>query len=64
MKIYSDKEIEKFWDLFADVPMNPETEAIETSFLHFSKGTPREDIWYWFDEQHSKGVYYLIYERD
>ena len=26
-----DREIEKYWDMFADVPMNPETECIEES---------------------------------
>ena len=41
--------------------MNPETECMEAPFLDFPAGTPREDIWRWFDERHSKGVAYLLY---
>ena len=44
--------------------MNPETERMEEDFLCFPIGTHREEIWHWFDERHSKGVYYLLYERD
>lgn len=69
-----DAALEKLWKQFADVPMNPETEKIEAPFLHlpmsnddylvyFDIGTPREDIWHWFDERHSKGVVYLLYGR-
>ena len=56
-----DAELERLWDEFADVPMNPETEEMEEPFLHFSAGTNREAIWHWFDERHSKGVVYLLY---
>lgn len=37
-----DVELEKLWDEFADVPMNPDTEKMEGAFLHFPAGTPRE----------------------
>lgn len=53
--------LEKKWDEFTDVPMNPETERIEQDFLHFPVGTQRIDIWRWFNERHSKGVCYLLY---
>ena len=43
--------------------MDPVTEEIEEPYLHFPAGTHREEIWHWFDEQHSKGVYYLLHER-
>lgn len=56
-----DKEIEKLWAAFADVPMDPETECMEVNFLHFPAGTHREEIWRWFDERHSKGVHFLLY---
>ena len=66
-----DAILELLWKQFEDVPMNPETEKIEAPFLHlpmndedylvyFDIGTPREDIWHWFDERHSKGVAYLL----
>lgn len=57
----NDKVIEKMWEEFEDIPVNCETERIEQDFLHFPVGTPREDIWHWFDEMHSKGVVYLLY---
>lgn len=58
-----DVELKKLWDEFADVPMNPDTEKMEGAFLHFPAGTPREDIWHWFDERYSKGVAALLYGR-
>lgn len=56
-----DATLEKLWEEFGDVPMNPETECMEAPFLDFPAGTFREDIWHWFDERHSKGVAYLMY---
>lgn len=56
-----DAELEKLWDEFSDVPMNPDTEKMEDAFLHFPAGTPREDIWHWFDERYSKGISALLY---
>lgn len=55
-----DAQLETLWELFEDVPMNPETECMEEIFLCFPAGTFREDIWYWFDEKHSQGVAYLM----
>lgn len=57
-----DKAIESLWRLFEDVPMNPITECMEESFMGWPAGTHREEIWHWFDKNHSKGVYYLLYE--
>jgi len=42
--------------------MNPETEEIEQDWNGFPAGTHREDIWHWFDENHSKGVGWLMNE--
>lgn len=58
-----DTKVEKLWDELTDVPMNPVTECIEEDFYIWPKGTFREDIWHWFDNNHSQGVYYLLYER-
>ena len=60
----TDVEIEKAWNDFADVPMNPETEEIEQDFMHFPAGTNREEIWRWFDKNHSKGVAHLLYGKE
>lgn len=55
-----DAILEKLWDDFSMVPMDLETEEMEGSFLHFPVGTPREDIWHWFDGRYSKGVVSLL----
>ena len=59
-----DAELEKLWNEFADIPMDPTTEKIEAPFLHFEAGTEREDIWHWFDQRYSKGVAFLLYRED
>lgn len=64
MKELNDSMIEGLWDNFEDVPMDPETECIEEEFANWPKGTDRETIWHWFDRMHSKGVHYLLYERN
>lgn len=58
-----DKELEDLWHQFGDVPMNPETECIEEKFMGWEPGTHREEIWHWFDERYSKGVYFLLYQE-
>ena len=59
-----DAELQELWEMFEDVPMNPETECMEEAFLGFPAGTHREEIWHWFNERHSKGVAYLLYRTD
>lgn len=59
-----DKELEELWEQFADIPMNPDTECIEVPFMGWSAGSSRDDIWHWFDQRHSKGVAYLLYDYD
>ena len=56
-----DTVLESLWKQFEDIPMNPDTEKTEKTFMDFPAGTDREDIWHWFDERHSKGVSYLLY---
>ena len=53
--------LKDLWLQFGDIPMNPETEQIESDFLHFPSGTDKEDIWHWFDERWPGGVYELLY---
>lgn len=57
----ADAWFEEMWRQLTDIPMDPVTERIEQPFFHWPSGTPREDIWRWFDERHSKGVAYLLY---
>lgn len=56
-----DVKLMELWELFSEIPMNPETECMEEEFLHFPAGTHREEIWKWFDQRHSKGVGCLLY---
>lgn len=56
-----DKVLEQWWEVLADIPINPDTEQTEEQFLHFPVGTDREEIWHWFDKRHSNGVAYLLY---
>lgn len=58
--VWTDADLEAAWECFGDIPMNPETECMERSFLHFPMGTHREEIWHWFDARYSKGVCALL----
>ena len=60
----TDAQIEELWDEFGDVPVD-EDECLDVDWQCWKKGTHREEIWYWFDEHHSKGVGWLMneYER-
>jgi hypothetical protein len=44
--------LKRLWDAF-DTPIDDE-ERLEESFLGFPAGTPRMDVWHWFDEQFAK----------
>lgn len=55
-----DSLLEDLWKTLTDVPMNPDTEDMEEDWFIFPKGTNREDIWDWFDEQYSKGVGWMM----
>lgn len=60
-----DRECEKLWDELADIPFdeNDDGELILSKPWHiFEKGAAREDVWMWFDENYSKGVYALLYK--
>lgn len=39
-------------------------ECLDVDWQGWSKGTHREEIWHWFDENHSKGVGWLMNERE
>ena len=63
--VNSDLMVEKLWNKMEDVPFSEGIDGemyLDEDWENFSKGTSRTDIWHWFDENHSKGVYYLLYE--
>jgi hypothetical protein len=63
-------ELKALWDLLGDVPVfdssDYDAEAlssvafkdgdIEVPYLHFPAGTPREDIWHWFEAQNKRFI--------
>ena len=46
----------ELWAQFGDVPVNKDDE-IEEDFLCFEKGTPKFDVWHWFDERCPNNLY-------
>ncbi len=60
---YDDELLESMWDDLEDVPID-EDECLDVDWQGWNKGTHREEIWHWFDEQHSKGVGWLMNERE
>lgn len=59
---YDDEFLESKWEEFGNISIDDD-ECIEEDWFGFNKGTHREEIWDWFDRQHTKGVYWLMYER-
>lgn len=60
-----DKGVEKLWEMLTDVPFYEDKDGymrLDVEWQGWSKGTDREEIWYWFDEHHSKGVGWLMNE--
>lgn len=51
--------LKMFWSELCDTPIN-DVGIIQESFLWWPKGTPREDIWRWFDEKYPGGVIELM----
>lgn len=48
--------VKRLWWMFGYVPMDPETENLEEDWLLFPKGTNREEIWSWFEEEFDVSV--------
>lgn len=64
---YDDSRFESLWEEFGDVLIdydNPDYPdgIIEEDWFIFEAGTDRMEIWHWFDEHYSKGVYKLMFK--
>ena len=62
-----DQEIENIWEEFEDVLMDEDANGelvLAHDWRQFKAGTTRTKIWKWFDEVHSKGINWLLYEGD
>lgn len=60
-----DKMLEVLWEELEDVPFYERDgiEYLDDDYLDFQvETTTKEAIWHWFDERHSKGVHFLLYE--
>lgn len=59
--------LEIMWRELEDVPVD-ENESGELilveDWYHFNAGTDRDEIWHWFDDNHSHGVAYLMFELE
>lgn len=63
----TDAEIENLWCDLTDVPFDELPDGrlvLAEDWKQFPAGTDREDIWHFFDRNHSKGVAYLLYDFD
>ena len=52
---FSISEIKTMWEEFEDVPVD-EDERIETKFYEWPVGTPKMEIWHWFDSMSPTGL--------
>lgn len=62
---YDDEMLEEMWDELGDIPTVIDENfytCIDENWQGWSKGTDVEEIWSWFDYQHSKGVGWLMNE--
>ncbi len=68
MKKYSDELVRSWWEQFGDIPINEEDETLDEDFIipdvvTFEKGTDKEDVWHWFDNEYSNGLYRLMFSN-
>lgn len=64
---YIDSYLEKKWNELKDIPFIEvdKEQILDGEYWDFAKGvTSNEDIWHYFDQNYSKGVYYLLYEYE
>jgi len=50
-------ELYALWDQLADVPVTFDgQDVLDAPFEQFEAGTPREDVWHWFEAQNPRFV--------
>ena len=62
-----DKVLEGKWEELEDVLFDEDEDKeliLHNDWYIFKRGTSRDDIWHYFDIEHSKGIYYLLYEYE
>lgn len=55
-------KLKTLWEFFSNIPVDydKEDEPIDEDFHVWETGTPRMDIWHWFDEKFEKGLGYFL----
>ena len=63
---YTDEQLKDLWEEFGDVLLDYSDEktdgVLEKDWFIFEAGTDKLEIWDWFDEQHSVGLYKLMFK--
>lgn len=62
-QLLKDSQIKKIWALLSDIPFDEDNDGrllLGEDFALWKKGTEREEIWKWFDQNHTKGVEWLM----
>lgn len=60
---YTDFDLEMLWQEMGDSAVLVEDEILLEGWRHFPAGTHIEDVWRWFDERYSGGVYGLMFSK-
>lgn len=60
-----DSAVQKLWDELADIPFDFTEEypdgCLSCDWAGFKAGTDKYDIWHWFDDTYSHGIYSLMF---
>lgn len=65
---YTDEQLRQLWEEFGDVLIDysddaPDGELADDWFI-FEAGTDKMEVWHWFDEHYSDGVYRLMFQEN
>jgi len=64
---YSDQELEEMWCELEDILFDEDEDGeliLSQDWKQFPKGTSRDEIWHFFDREHSMGVHWLLYDYE
>lgn len=59
-KTLSQEELSQLWTKLGNIPVNDD-ETIDELFHIWEAGTPREEVWQWFDQRFEYGLYFHMF---